>query len=155
MPQSRNDHSDDGDLDVGTGLIEDEEIEARAPGNIDAGQHLIVGVVDRTDIWAAARLGRRMVAWRQKGMVPQAQRRETIETRFLAGSSPHEAYRQELVQLRQRTQHGNARIEVRARTELDIFLSVLHPVQYRHLRRNAEIACDVPHPLFASRFCKL
>ena len=28
MPQAGNDHPDDGDLDVGPGLIEDEEIEA-------------------------------------------------------------------------------------------------------------------------------
>src|SRR6266481_9768038 len=142
MPQSRNDHSDDRNLDVGPRLIEDEEIEACAPGDIDAGEHLIARVVDRTDICAAARLDRRMAAWRQKGMVPQAQRREAIETRFLAGSSSHEAYRQELVQLRQGTQHGNAGIEVRARSELDIFLSVLHPVQYRHISRNAEVAGD-------------
>src|SRR6476469_2382103 len=39
MPQSRNDHSDDRDLDVGPGLIEDEEIEACASGDIDAGEH--------------------------------------------------------------------------------------------------------------------
>ena len=34
MPQSRNDHPDDRDLDVGTRLIEDEEIEARSLGEI-------------------------------------------------------------------------------------------------------------------------
>ncbi len=46
MPQSRNDHSDDGDLDVGPRLIEDEEIETCAPGDIDAGQHLVARVVE-------------------------------------------------------------------------------------------------------------
>ena len=34
MPQSRNDHPDDRDLDVGTRLIEDEEIEALSLGDI-------------------------------------------------------------------------------------------------------------------------
>ena len=34
MPQSRNDHSDDRDLDVGARLIEDEEVEALALGEI-------------------------------------------------------------------------------------------------------------------------
>src|SRR6187399_2051639 len=106
MPQSRNNHSNDRDLDVGPGLVEDEEIEACAPGDIDAGEHLIARVVDGTDMCAAARLHRRTAAWRQKGMVPQPQRREAIETGLLAGSSPHEAYRQELIQLRQGTQHG-------------------------------------------------
>src|SRR5258708_13372878 len=155
MPQSGNDLSDDRDLDVGPGLIEDEEIEACAPGDIDAGEHLIARVVDRTDICAGARLDRRMAAWRQKGMVPQAQWRKAVEARFLAGSSSHETDGQELVQLRQGTQHGNAGIEVRARTKLDIFLSVLHPVQYRHIGRNAEIAGDVEHPYLASGFGKL
>src|SRR5258706_15429254 len=146
MPQSRNDHSDDRDLDVGPRLIEDEEIEARAPGNIDAGVDVLARVVERTDLGAGARLDRRIATWRQKGMVAQAQWGGAVEARFLAGSASHEANRKELVQLRQRTQHGNARIEVRARTELDIFLSVLHPVQYRHISRNAEIAGDVEHP---------
>ena len=37
MPQSRNDHSDDRDLDVGTRLIEDEEIEAARLASSHAG----------------------------------------------------------------------------------------------------------------------
>src|ERR1700690_3718914 len=37
VSQSRNDHPDDGDLDVGPGLIEDEEIEAGTLCDIDAG----------------------------------------------------------------------------------------------------------------------
>ena len=37
MPQARNDHPDDRNLDVGPRLIEHEEIEARALGEIDAG----------------------------------------------------------------------------------------------------------------------
>src|SRR5262249_62173140 len=40
MPQSRDDHSGDRDLDVGARLIEDEEIEARALGQGHAGGHL-------------------------------------------------------------------------------------------------------------------
>src|SRR5664279_6143946 len=39
MPQSGNDHPDDGDLHVGPGLIEDEEIETRALGDLDAGEY--------------------------------------------------------------------------------------------------------------------
>src|SRR5262249_58925941 len=44
MPQSRNDHSGDRDPDVGARLIEDEEIEARALGEIHAGPHLLARV---------------------------------------------------------------------------------------------------------------
>ena len=50
MPQARNDHSDDRDLDIGPRLIEDEEIEAGAPGEIDAGKHLIARIVESADI---------------------------------------------------------------------------------------------------------
>ncbi len=44
---------------------------------------------------------------------------------------------------------------MRAGTELDIFLSVLHPVQYRDIGGNAEIAGDVEHPEPASGVGKL
>ena len=46
-------------------------------------------------------------------------------------------------------------IEMRAGTELDVFLRVLHPVRYRHKARNPEIAGDVEHPKPASGFGKL
>ena len=42
MPHSRNDHSDDRDVDVGARLIEDEEIEALSLGGMDTGGHLFV-----------------------------------------------------------------------------------------------------------------
>ena len=44
MPQSRNNHSHDRRLDVGTRLIEDEEIEARLLCEGDAGRHLFACV---------------------------------------------------------------------------------------------------------------
>src|SRR5258708_10114250 len=104
MPQSRNDHSDDRNLDVGPRLIEDEEVEARALGDVDTGDHLLARVVERAELRAGARLDRRIATWNQKGMVLQAQWRGAIEARFLAGPASHEADGQELVQLRQRTQ---------------------------------------------------
>ena len=48
MPQPRHDHPDDRDLDVGPRLIEDQEIEARAPGDVDAGVDLRARVVEGT-----------------------------------------------------------------------------------------------------------
>jgi hypothetical protein len=38
---------------------------------------------------------------------------------------------------------------MRAGAELDVLLSVLHPVQYRHIRGNAEVTGDVEHPELA------
>ena len=42
MPHSRNDHSDDRDVDVWARLIEDEEIEALSLGGMDTGGYLFV-----------------------------------------------------------------------------------------------------------------
>ena len=100
-------------------------------------------------------MDRRIAAWRQIGMVPQAQWSGAVEARFLAGPASHETDGQELVELGQRAQQGNPGIEVRAGTELDIFPSRLHPVRYRHKARNPEIAGDVEHPKPASGFGKL
>ena len=44
MPQSRNDHADHRNLDVGTRLIEDKKIEALSLGDVDAGHHLLARV---------------------------------------------------------------------------------------------------------------
>ena len=60
-----------------------------------------------------------------------------------------------MIQLGQRAQQGDSRIEMRAGAELDIFLPVLHPVRDRHKGRNPEIAGDVEHPKPASGFGKL
>ena len=70
-------------------------------------------------------------------------------------AAAHETDGQKLVQLGQRAQHRDARIEMRAGTELDEFLPVFHPVRYRHKARNPEIAGDVEHPKPASGFGKL
>ena len=88
-------------------------------------------------------------------MVLQAQWSGAVEARFLSGPASHETDGQELVQLGQRAQQGDAAIKVRAGPELDIFLRVLHPVRYRHKARNPEIAGDVEHPKPASGFGKL
>src|SRR5208282_5978551 len=71
MPQSRNDHSDHRDLDIGARLIEDKEIEARSLGEPHATHHLLARVV-MVERRAGPRLDRRTVAWRQIGMVLQA-----------------------------------------------------------------------------------
>ena len=49
MTQSGNDHSDDGDLNVGPRLIEDEKIEACALRDLDTGLHLLKGVFKRAE----------------------------------------------------------------------------------------------------------
>ena len=40
VPQARNDHPHHRNLDVGTGLVEDEEVEALALAEVHAGHHL-------------------------------------------------------------------------------------------------------------------
>ena len=78
--------------------------------------------------------------------------------RFLARRvrrAAHETDGQKLIELGHRAQRGDARIEVRAGTELDEFLRVFHPVRDRHEARNPEIAGDVEHPKAASGFGKL
>ena len=47
MPQARHDHPDDRRFDIRPRLIENEEIQAGAPGDIDAGKHLVARVVER------------------------------------------------------------------------------------------------------------
>src|SRR5215470_13619868 len=78
MPQSRNDHSDNGNLDVGTRLIEHEEIEPALLGNAHTSHHLFARVQTPklpleilADGWFAAR--------RQKRIILQAQGRGAIE----------------------------------------------------------------------------
>ena len=56
MPQSRNDHSDDRDVDVGTRLIEDEEVEARSLGEMHAGGHLLARI-ETAELRAEAPVG--------------------------------------------------------------------------------------------------
>src|SRR5713101_2318978 len=140
MPQSRNDHPDDRDLDIGARLIEDEEIEALAPGEVDAGGHLLARV-ETAELRAEVRPDDRSAARRQIGMVLQPKRRGRpvlvrFSIRFLARwvlvPGAHETDGQKLIELGHRAQHGDPRIEVRAGPELDEFLRVLHPVRQRH-----------------------
>ncbi len=89
MPQSWNDHSDDRRLDVGTRLIEDEEIEARLHRERDAGRHLLARV-EMPKLRAGLRLDRRISLWRQKGMVLKAQRSDAVKARFLSRPAAHQ-----------------------------------------------------------------
>src|ERR1700732_1058885 len=96
MPQSRNDHSDDRDLDVGARLIEDEEVEARLLGEAHACRHLLARV-EMAELRGDVRLDQRISAWRQVGMVPQAQWSGAVKARFLPGPAAHQTQGQELV----------------------------------------------------------
>src|SRR5262249_32322380 len=136
MPQSRNDYSDHGNLDVGTRLIEHKEIEPALFSNIHTGHHLFARVQTPKlpleifpDGWFATR--------RQIRIVLQTQGRGAIEARFVTLSAAHQTNGQELVQFRQCAQQGNARVEMRARTKLDVLLSVFDPVRDRDEGRNS------------------
>src|SRR3984893_5475939 len=145
MAQSRNNHSDDRDLDVGTRLIEDKKIEARLLGEAHAGRHLLAGV-EMAKLRAEVRLDQRTPARRQIGMVLKAQWSGAVKARFLPGPAAPQTQGSKLIDLRQRTQQGDSRIEMRPGTEFDIFPPVLHPVRYSHKRWNPEIGGDVEHP---------
>ena len=58
MPQSRNDHPDHGNVDVGPGLVENEEIEAKTLGKLDAAKHLIAPIEARKFLRSRAPGGR-------------------------------------------------------------------------------------------------
>src|SRR6516162_2306197 len=84
IPQSRNDHSGDRDPDVGARLIEDEEVEARALGEVHARGHLLARV-ETAELRAKVRSDGRSTARRQIGMVLQPKwRRGDTFVRFLA-----------------------------------------------------------------------
>src|SRR5262249_39528310 len=158
MPQSRDDHSGDRDLDVEARLIEDEEIEARALGQVHAGGHLLARV-EIAELRAKVRSDGRSAARDQIGMVLQPKWRGVVLVRFLARRvrvpAAHEPDGQKLVELRHRAQRGDSRIEMGAGAKLDKFLRVLRPVRYRHEARNPEVAGDVEHPKATSGFGKL
>ena len=113
MPHPRNDHARDRNTDVGTRLIENEEVEACAPDRLHAGRHLLARV-EPAERRVGAGLDRRIAAWRQIGMVLQAEWRGAVKARFVSVAVAHEADGQELVQLGERAQqrqfaHRNAR----------------------------------------------
>src|SRR5712671_286700 len=149
MPQPRYDHADDRDLDVGARLVEDEEIEALALGDTDAGGHLLARF-ETVERCVRGRWGQGLAARHQEWMVRQPQGRLAVEARFVALGAAHETDGQELVELRQRAHHGDAGIEMRAGTELDVFFPVVDPMGDRHEGRNLKIAGDVEHPQPAS-----
>ena len=106
MPQPRNDHAHDRRLDVGTCLIEDEEIEARALGETHTGLHLLAGV-ELTEIGVETGPHNRSAARRQIGMVAQSEYRAAVMARLLTRfpdlrvrtPAAHETDGQELIEL--------------------------------------------------------
>src|SRR5215831_17109199 len=92
VPQSRNDHSHHWDLNVGTRLIEHKEIKALLPGDAHAGVHLLAHV-ETAELRARTQLHRWKVAWRQIGMVLQAQWRGAVKTLIPPDPTRHQADR--------------------------------------------------------------
>src|SRR5262245_59497610 len=88
MPQSRNAHPGDRDLDVNARLIEDEEIEARALGGTHAGRHLFARV-ETAEFRVEAGLNRRPAGRRQIGMVLQAEWRGAVKARLVPLPAAH------------------------------------------------------------------
>src|SRR5262245_34113247 len=72
MPHSRNDHSHHRDANVGARLIEHKEIKALLLGDAHASAHLLA-YLETAKLRLGTQLEHRKVAWRQIGMVFQAQ----------------------------------------------------------------------------------
>src|SRR3984893_12294966 len=142
MPQSWNDHSDDRTLDVGAGLIEDEEIEPLAFGEIHAGARLLARV-ETPELRAKVRSDASSAARRQIGMVLQPKWRDAVVLPFVARwpliPRTHEANGEKLIELGHRAQHRNPRIEMRAAAERDEFIPVFLPVRDGDEARNPEV----------------
>src|SRR3984957_2049403 len=94
MSQARDDDTHDRNRDVGPCLVEHEEIEPRALGNLDAGLGLLAGV-ELPELRAETRPHRGTAARKQIGMIAQ------LKWTFLGGrvAAAHEADREELVEL--------------------------------------------------------
>src|ERR1700693_206387 len=70
MSQARDDDTHDRNRDVGPCLVEHEEIEPRAPGNLDAGLGLLAGV-ELPELRIGIGPHRRTAARQQIGMIAQ------------------------------------------------------------------------------------
>src|SRR5271155_5738391 len=71
VPQARNDHPDDRDVDIRTRLIEHAKIKAASPGEIHASCRLLVGI-ETAKVRTGLRPDGRTTARRQIGMVIEA-----------------------------------------------------------------------------------
>ena len=131
VPQTRHDHPDNWDLDVEPCLVKDEEVEALLLGGPHA-SHNLLAPIEAAELrvgpdriaelplgtkygWSASRIHRRMA-------------KPCITT-------PHETDGQKLTEFGHRPQNRYSRIEVRARTKLDVFLRVFRPMRHRHKAR--------------------
>src|SRR5271169_486902 len=85
MPHPRNDHADDGHFDVETRLIEDEEIETGALGNVDAGHHLLAGI-ETAELRGEVQRSRGRTIRQQVGMIPQTKRAGLVFSGCVPGS---------------------------------------------------------------------
>src|SRR4029077_21053443 len=149
MPQARNDDADHGRLDVGPGLIEHEEIEAGAFDDVDAGQSLLARI-EAAEFHIEVRPDRRFAVRDQIRVLLEAKRAGAVIARLARVARAHQPDRQELIDLGQRAQQRDARIEVRAGTIFDELLSGDRRIRHRHIAWNAEIGGDVEHPQPAS-----
>jgi len=70
MTQARNQHPDDGNLDIGPCLVEHEEIIACTGGDLDAGNDLVPRIVVQLEAWR--RRDDRALAWSQERIIFQA-----------------------------------------------------------------------------------
>ena len=144
MPHSRDNHPDNRGADVGTSLIEREEVEARFLGNLHAGVHLLARV-DK------GRLSKSEAGWtfrsfvrRQEGIVLQATercRRGSICSPSPPISPMDRSRRTRSAHAARRCARRNAR-----QSRIRYFPAESFTRWYHHEASNPEVACDVKHP---------
>ena len=86
MPQSRNDHPDNGNIDVRPGLVENEEIQAKTPGKLDAGKHLLAPIEARKFLGSRAPGGRFAVR-HYVGILAQGHRQRAAAARLIRSTA--------------------------------------------------------------------
>src|SRR4051794_21939188 len=78
VPWSRHDHPDYRNSDVGPCLIENEKVETRARGDLDAGVYLRTRIVELCEFREGAGVDRPFVIWEQEALVFKVQRGRAI-----------------------------------------------------------------------------
>src|SRR5580704_7542003 len=138
MPQPRHDDAGDRRADIGPRLIEGEKVEPFALGQVHTSHHLFA-CVEKAEFRIEIDLRGRTAVRQQVGMIRQPPWAGAVLAERALVAHTHEPDRQKLIELGERPQQRDPRIEMRAGSELDEILSVLRRMGHGDKTWNAEI----------------